>query len=270
MKIALDGGDIDVSEEGQGKALVLLHAFALSKSTWDAQAERLAVRAHVIRIDLRGMGASSVPGGPYLTETLAGDVVGVMDALDIETATIVGHSYSVGVAFEFYRMFAERVAGLGVVCGSAAAADRATAEQYRDAADALEREGMTAVLGTFGPRYVGSSARREHPHVWRRVSELLAATSPEGAAATLRGMALRGGSEDLLPEIGVPVAVIAGTEDELAPIEALRATANALPNATFDALACGHVPSLELPDATTAILERLVQRVPSFEPASDT
>ena len=265
MKIAVDGADLDVADDGRGEAIVFLHAFALSKAIWDEQAAQLAKRGRVVRMDLRGMGASSSPPGPYLTESLASDISGVLDALDIETAAIVGHSYSVGIAIEFYRMFAERVTALALVCGSAAAPDSAAVAEYSAGADAIERGGMQVRVDASGERYLGKTTHRERPDIWGRVRELLLATSVAGAAATLRGRALRGSSEDLLAEIGVPVAVVAGREDEFASVEAMRALANALPNATFDTLECGHVPSLEAPEATTAILENLMVRVPSFE-----
>ena len=266
MKIAVDDVDLDVSDEGRGEAVVFLHGFALSKRIWDDQAAGLATRGRIVRIDLRGMGRSSAPPGPYLTESLASDVSGVLDALDIETATIVGHSFSVGIAIEFYRMFAERVTALALVCGTAGGTDAAEAKQYFARADVIERDGIGVVVAS-GERYLGKSTLRERPDVLEYVRGLMLATPVAGAAAMLRGRALRGSSEDLLAEIGVPVAVIAGSEDELASAGAVRAMTEALPNATFDILSCGHVPSLELPEATTGILERLVASVPTFEAA---
>ena len=44
--------------------LVLLHGFPLAKESWDAQVAALTEHARVIRVDLRGLGGSSVPLGP--------------------------------------------------------------------------------------------------------------------------------------------------------------------------------------------------------------
>ena len=120
-----DGTRLAVLDEGAGPAIVLIHGVLLAKETWDAQAAALARHARVVRIDLRGHGASGVPPGPYLMETLAGDVLDVLDALGIERATIVGHSLGGYVTFAFYRMFAERCAALGFVSTRAAADDAA-------------------------------------------------------------------------------------------------------------------------------------------------
>ncbi|HLI95248.1 MAG TPA: alpha/beta fold hydrolase, partial [Candidatus Baltobacteraceae bacterium] len=95
--------------EGSGDPIVLIHGFPVTRDVWDAQAARLASRMRVIRPDLRGMGRSSVPDGPYLMETLAGDVAAVLDALGIDRACIVGHSLGGYVAMAFCRMYSERV-----------------------------------------------------------------------------------------------------------------------------------------------------------------
>jgi len=63
MQLTIDDVRLDVLDEGRGDAIVLLHGFPLAKEAWDAQAAQLAKRARVIRIDLRGLGKSSVPMG---------------------------------------------------------------------------------------------------------------------------------------------------------------------------------------------------------------
>src|SRR5690242_21925192 len=121
MRVPADDATIDVLTEGSGDPIVLIHGFPLTREVWDAQAAQLAQRSRVIRPDLRGMGASSVPEGPYLMETLAGDVAAVLDALGMERASIVGHSMGGYVAMAFCRMYAERVTRLALVCSRLAA-----------------------------------------------------------------------------------------------------------------------------------------------------
>src|SRR5581483_1643974 len=99
MRVPIDDGELDVLDAGSGTPIVLLHGFPLAKETWDAQAAALQERVRVVRIDLRGLGKSRGGPGPYLMETLAGDVAAVLDALAIERATIVGHSLATYVAY---------------------------------------------------------------------------------------------------------------------------------------------------------------------------
>ena len=74
----------------------------------------------------------------------------------------------------------------------------------------------------------------------------------------LRGMAARVSSEDLFCEIDVPLRVVAGLQDEIAPIAFARRIAREVRSAKLDVLDCGHFPLLEVPDALTASLEQLL------------
>ncbi|MBD5604373.1 MAG: alpha/beta fold hydrolase [Candidatus Eremiobacteraeota bacterium] len=252
-----------VRDEGSGPAVVLIHGLLLSMDSWDAQAAALARRARVVRIDLRGHGASDAPPGPYLVESLAGDVADVLDALGIERAAIAGHSLGGYVTFAFYRMFAERCTALGLVCTRAAADDGAAATARYDLADRVEREGLAPAIAAFAGRSFAPQTYRERPELEARIVALNERTDPGGAAAMLRGMAARVSSDDLYDEIGVPVQIVGGTYDAVVPFAFSEAMATGIRGAHLDALPTGHVPLLEAPDAVTASLERLLDRAVS-------
>jgi pimeloyl-ACP methyl ester carboxylesterase len=256
---------LDAIVEGEGPAVVLIHGFPLAKETWDAQAAVLAKRARVVRFDLRGLGKSSVPLGPYLMETLASDCSDVLDALGIERATIVGHSLGGYVAFAFHRLFSERCAGLGLVCTRAIDDDAPTAAARFELADRAEREGIDPVVASYLPRYFAPAFYETHPEVVEKAAAILRATNPSGAAAMLRGMAARVPSDDLFSEIAVPVRVIAATRDALAPVALSESIARGIPGAVLDRLDCGHFPLYEEAAALTVSLEALLDDVRDAE-----
>ncbi len=258
MRIALESATFDVLDEGRGPALILLHAFPLAKEVWDAQAAALAARARVVRPDLRGLGRSGVTAGPVLVESLAGDVASLLDALGIERAVIVGHSLGAYVAFAFWRLFAERVAGLGFVCGRPDADDAAMRQRRFELADATERDGMAALTEFYLPRLFAPETYERRPELVAAARAICARTDAHGAAAVLRGMALRVSSEDLLAEIDVPVRVIAGRRDALIPIALQHAMAAAIAHAAVDDVDSGHMAPLEQPDAVSSALVRLL------------
>jgi 3-oxoadipate enol-lactonase len=242
MRIGFDGVEFDVIDEGAGRPIVLLHQFGLAKESWDAQAAGLAETARVVRFDLRGMGRSSAPPGPYLMEQLASDVAGICDALGVERAIFAGHGLGGFVTFAFYRMFAERCEGLALIATRGGADDAATAAARLQLADRVEREG-TAPLAAL---------ERDE-----RARECLAQTDPHGAAAMLRGIAMRATSEDLYDEIDLPVRVVAGAGDP--EVGASREIAGGISTARLDLLDCGTLPIWEAPDAVTASLEELLR-----------
>jgi pimeloyl-ACP methyl ester carboxylesterase len=261
MKIRSDDADLDVIDEGSGTAVVLLHAFPLNKETWDAQASVLARRARVVRFDIRGLGRSSVPDGPYLMATLGSDVAAVLDALGIGSAVVVGHSIGSYIAFAFYRMFAERVLGLGIVCGNAWADDGEMKLRRYALADQVEREGTRALVESYVPRYFAPPFYRERPELVTRATEIVEAASPAGAAGLLRGMAERDASDDLFEDIRVPVAILAGTMDAFGPVDRNERLASQIEGARLTLLECGHLPQWEASDATTSALSGLLDRV---------
>jgi len=261
MQLTIDDARFDVLDEGRGTALVLLHGFPIAKESWNVQATMLAAYARVIRIDLRGLGASSVTAGPYLMESLASDVAGVLDALGIGRAIVVGHSLGGYVAFAFFRLFAERALGLGIVCSRASGDDAAAAAARESLAVRAETDGMGPVADAFVHRYFAPSIYRDRPDLVARARAMALSSDPRGAAAMLRGMAERVSSEDLLPEITIPVRVIAGNDDAFVGVSDMRRIADGIRGARLDVFACGHFPLWERPEATTASLRDLLDDV---------
>jgi pimeloyl-ACP methyl ester carboxylesterase len=253
-----DGARTDVRVDGaDGNAVVMIHGFPLTREIWDAQAEALARTHRVVRPDLRGMGASSVPDGPYLMEVLASDVAAALDALSIERAALVGHSLGGYVALAFARMYAERVTHLALVCSRIAADTPEIAENRRKNADSIERD--AALPPETVSRLLAPETVSQHPQIAQRALELSRRIEPRGAAAMLRGMAMRVASDDIAPDLDVPAAVVAGARDAVIPMEEARAVAQAFPQGRL--VVCersGHLPMLEEPDRVTAALAALL------------
>jgi pimeloyl-ACP methyl ester carboxylesterase len=272
MTLTIDGRRIAYDDTGgAGVPLVLLHGFPLDRTVWDEQMPALA-GTRVIRIDLRGCGESEPSDGPALMEALAGDVAGVLDALGIERAVLAGHSIGGYVALSFFRMYAERVAGLALVAshvaedaGRDAGADpaqRALAAGRDALAERLETEGsMDAAIESYLPRYFAPQVYRERPELVERARAMMQRQNPRGCAQLVRGMKERLDSHDLLGDIDVPALVLAGGADSYLKPETLRETAAAIAGASFLALEdVGHLPMLEAPERTADALAAFAQR----------
>ena len=207
-----DGTRVDAHVDGvQGThAVVLIHGFPLSRAIWDSQRTPLARKHFVITPDLRGFGKSGVPEGPYLMETLASDVAVLLDALGVRRASLAGHSMGGYVALAFARMFSERVARLALVPSRLGADSSEQSAARRALADVAERErSIEPVIGAYVPRLLAPDTPAQAPEVAQRAYELARGTSPRGAAAALRGMALRASSEDIAGDLDVPVLMLA-------------------------------------------------------------
>jgi pimeloyl-ACP methyl ester carboxylesterase len=88
-----------VAEAGEGEPLVLVHGWPQHWYVWRHVIPPLAESYRVICPDLRGHGWTDAPSDGYEKETLAGDVLNLIDALGLEKVRLVGHDWGGMAAF---------------------------------------------------------------------------------------------------------------------------------------------------------------------------
>ena len=91
--VDVDGVRIHVAEAGEGPPLVLQHGWPEHWYAWRDVIPELARTRRVIAPDLRGLGWSEAPPGRYEQETFASDLIGVLDALELDEVDLVGHDW---------------------------------------------------------------------------------------------------------------------------------------------------------------------------------
>ncbi|GAB4526984.1 MAG: alpha/beta hydrolase [Anaerolineales bacterium] len=94
--------DIHIAYEiqGQGQPLVLISGVGYGAWFWHRVAPALAEHFQVITFDNRGAGESDKPAGPYTVAQMAADTAGLLDALGVRGATVLGHSLGGFIAQE--------------------------------------------------------------------------------------------------------------------------------------------------------------------------
>jgi pimeloyl-ACP methyl ester carboxylesterase len=96
--------------KGTGATIILMHGLTANAHAFDGLIrEGLAPAFHVISIDLRGRGKSEQPLKGYLMKNHADDVLGLMDALNISSAIIGGHSFGALLSLYLAANHPERV-----------------------------------------------------------------------------------------------------------------------------------------------------------------
>ncbi|TJY56723.1 alpha/beta hydrolase [Sinimarinibacterium sp. CAU 1509] len=96
----INGAQLAWQQLGDGPDLILVHGLAANRAFWFAAATALAPRFRVTLYDLRGHGYSSRAADGYSASAMAGDLLQLMDALDIDAAVLAGHSYGGAIALE--------------------------------------------------------------------------------------------------------------------------------------------------------------------------
>ncbi|WP_181445245.1 alpha/beta fold hydrolase, partial [Micromonospora endophytica] len=110
-KIEVNGAVLAYDEVGTGSPVVLLHAGIADRRMWRKQIDVLADRHRVIALDLRGYGESELPPTPFSHHD---DVVGLLDALDLPQAALVGCSFGGAVAIDTALAHPDRVSALAL------------------------------------------------------------------------------------------------------------------------------------------------------------
>ena len=116
-KVTIENGlNIYYEVEGQGDSVVLVQGLDRDHNGMMAQRKELSKHFQVIAYDARGTGQSDAPQGPYTCRQMADDLCGLLKALEIKRAHIIGASLGGNVAQEFAINFPEMTAGLVLVC----------------------------------------------------------------------------------------------------------------------------------------------------------
>lgn len=115
-RLTAEGVDLHYVTAGEGPPLILLHGFPQTWHQWRRVIDRLAHRFTIIAPDLRGIGATPGPPGPYDKHSLAGDVRAVAaQVCGDQPALVVGHDMGSFVAYAYALRYRALVRGLMIV-----------------------------------------------------------------------------------------------------------------------------------------------------------
>jgi pimeloyl-ACP methyl ester carboxylesterase len=257
---------------GEGPDVLLIHGLGAAKSSFFDCAALLADAGYRVHaLDLPGFGGSSKPPrAPYTAPWFAEAVRGVMDALEIESAHLVGNSMGGRVALEIGLRWPERVRSIAALCPAVAfvkrdfhplvrllrpefgllphklrrgIVERQLWSMFCDP-DALDPSVADVVVDEFQRHYSSAGARVAFYASARNIY----LDRPFGD----------GGFYPRLTELAPPALFVWGTHDKLIPAGFRRHVAEALPGAEQVVLdGCGHVPQVERPEQTAGMLRRL-------------
>lgn len=128
---------VEVRGPVDAPALVLLHGYSDSGFSFSRILPLLPSDRRIIVPDLRGHGGSSRPAVGYGMDTLATDVLGLLDALQVESAVVLGHSMGSLVAQRIATLAPERVEALVLVGSAPSIHGLAGLDEFRATVDAL-------------------------------------------------------------------------------------------------------------------------------------
>ena len=234
---------------------------------------------HVIRFDNRDIGLSShltnapapdiaaifrgdTSSASYTLSDMAGDTIGLLDALGLESAHLVGASMGGMIAQTVAIEHPRRVRSLTSIMSTTG--DASVGQSTREAMAALLSPPAAArVIGSPGFELDEADVR------WRTGLAYDRAHDPVGVARQLAGVAASGDRTVALRSVAVPTLVLHGADDPLVNVSGGRATAEAIPGAELVVFqGMGHHLSRELWGEIARHIGGLVARAEAARPVT--
>jgi pimeloyl-ACP methyl ester carboxylesterase len=239
---------------GDGPAVVLIHGFGLDMRMWDPQVGPLAARFKVVRYDCRGFGASG-PLDPAVPYTHAGDLVALLDHLDVGRAVLAGLSFGGRVALQAALAAPDRVRGLALLDAvlDGVPWDPESAQALDDVARRVRARGVRAGREAWLAHPLFAAAR-ERPDLAAALAAMVAGypgqhwLGQDPHRETRRPL-------DVLEGIAGPALVAVGERDVPGFREMSAVLARRIPGAAYQVVAdAGHMVNMEQPAAINDLL----------------
>lgn len=215
---------------GEGEPVVLIGGLGSQTQSWATQAPLYSANYKVIVFDNRGAGRTDKPDEPYSLEQMAEDTIGLMDALDIERAHVVGKSMGGMIGQWLGIKHPDRVNSLVLGC-TAASRDEIGNEILRFGRETAEKQGLKSLwLGALFWGYTREYIENNYAQVRNSIDMIK--ESPEALAGYIRqNYACKAhDTAKLVGSITAPTLVMYGERDLIVAPRRSRQLAELIPN----------------------------------------
>lgn len=260
----VNGVQIHYKRTGEGEPVfILLHGFLASLHSWREVMGPLGESGTVIAYDRPAFGLTSRPmpeewgeENPYTAQANVEMLIGLMDALAVERAVLVGNSAGGSLAIHAALQHPERIRGL-ILVDAAVYTGGGTPDWMHPvlATPQMRRIGPLLLRNIRGwgedfGRMAWHDPGSMTPDVWEGYLRPLQAENWDRALWEFLLASRPLDLEARLDEIRVPVLVITGDDDRIVPTQESIRLAEAIPGSDLVVIAdCGHLPQEERPQA---------------------
>lgn len=224
--------------------LLMSNSLGTNLHMWNAQLPALSAHFRVLRYDQRGHGDSSAPPSPYVLADLGGDVLALLDALQIDRAHFCGLSIG-GLIGQWLAINAGARLGRLVLC--ATASKIGSAEGWQTRIEQVRAHGLVPLAEATARRWFGPAFNAARPETVKAMLEIFTGVSIDaycGCCAALACADLRGS----LGGVRMPVLAISGNDDPVCPPSDLQSIAASVPIGRHVSLPGRHIVNVESTD----------------------
>jgi pimeloyl-ACP methyl ester carboxylesterase len=243
---------ISYSDSGIGNTIVLLHGFLENKKMWSEYSNLLSEKNRVVAIDLLGHGESDCLGYIHKMEDNAGAVNEVLEHLNIEKASIVGHSMGGYVGLAFAELYPEKIQKL-VLLNSTSKEDSAEKKLNRTRAIKAVKQNYVNFVSLAIANLFSENNRIRLAEEIEKVKTEALKTPLQGIIASQEGMKIRKDREELLRKNLFPILLILGKKD---PVLNYEESLSQIEDTTVELVSFedGHMSQIENKEALKAVL----------------
>lgn len=238
--------------------VVFVNGLLSDTTSWGFQVPAFAQHFRVLTYDCRGQGQSDKPLGPYSQALHAQDLLGLMDALDVCQAHIVGLSNGGTIAMQFALEHSERVARL-VLVDTFGGVDALMAAKLKSWLLALDAGGPLLRFDVGTPWVWSQSFMQKHPEILALLRDKVIQANGTAVRALIMGT-MEYDIRARLHGIRAPTLVLVGEEDLLTPPWYARELATRIPGAQLVIIPqTGHALTIENPTVFNALALAFLQ-----------
>ena len=249
--------NIEVTREGKGPALVLLHCLGVDRHFWDFAAP-LGSDFTVLRYDLPGHGTSAVPNSAYSIDDLADQLAAILKSQKIEHVSVAGISLGGLIAQNFAARYSKLVDRLILVDTTPRYTDEMRG-MWAERAATARGKGVAVMVDALLKIWFSSEALTENPPGVRYVCDTLSSANGEGYALACEALAAAD-LRELLPRINARTLVICGDDDIPSFLDAARWLSSNINNSELRWLAgTRHASVLEKPRDAVEIMNTFLK-----------
>jgi pimeloyl-ACP methyl ester carboxylesterase len=234
---------IAFTAQGKGEAIVLLHGFLENSTMWENVIPALEKNYQVITIDLLGHGNTERLGYIHTMEEMAQTVSYVLDHLQIEKPSFLGHSMGGYVALAFAELFPLRIEKL-LLLNSTPLADSHERVANRNRAIRLVKQNKNAFISMAITNLFGKESREQLREKINALVKEAQQLPTEHIVAAMEGLKARKDRTHILKNFTGEKIFLAGEEDEIVTLESLQQLAKKT-NTQLKTFKGGHMTHLE-------------------------
>jgi pimeloyl-ACP methyl ester carboxylesterase len=252
-------GDIDIGYRiiGDGYPVVLITGYSATMDMWDPLViKELSARYKVIVFDNRGIGRTTTSDRPFSVELFAEDTAGLMDALGIRKAHVLGWSMGTFIAEELALKYPDRVEKLVLYAGNCGWRGSDVARPRPEVSFALmdlsgtKEERAARLLGILFPK----KWLDDHPDFVKGLPRPEVPVSPESIERQGKAIGAWAGVCGRLANLTQPTLVITGTEDVIIPPANSLLMASRIPGSWLIRIPGGHANMYQFPETFSKCL----------------